>query len=209
MSPYNKVVKYYSRPALYLLGMFEGEHEVHTNSVRDMGLIYNFMLPNIYRFENVEDIKTHIEYESNKDATFEGVVVRDINSMRYKIKCAKYLSLHKMKGEGDNLFNPKYLVPFIMSNELDELYTYFNEVRPVAEKLQEKYNMLLAEMYILWHTYKDIDNQKDFALAVKHSPLSCVLFAARKLCIEPKVVLPQFEGRIVDILTEYKKSVKL
>lgn len=114
-----------------------------------------------------------------------------------------------MKGEGDNLFHPKYLVPFIMSNELDELHQYFPEVIPVSTQLQERYNLLVAEMYILWHTYKEVENQKDFALAVKNSPLSCVLFSARKLNVEPRVVLPQFQGRVVDILTEYKKSVKL
>lgn len=79
----------------------------------------------------------------------------------------------------------------------------------MVEKLQMEYDRVVNDMCDLWDKYKTLDSQKDFALNVVRHPLSAVLFAARKNNLEPRAILPQFQGRVVDILTEYKKSVKL
>lgn len=179
VSPWNKVVRTYREPKLYLLGAFRGEFEVPHNEV-DLMVDPFFKRPDKYAFNNIEGVQEFLQLNSANDPTFEGVVICDKNGLRYKVKSATYLGLHRLRGEGDGIYNPKNLLPFVLNGETDELLTYFPEVADSYYKLKDKVDAHYDSLLNLWKQHKDLESQKDFALAVKDHPYSSILFNVRK-----------------------------
>ena len=180
-SPWNKIVRRYEEPQMYLLTAFNGLVEYWPENVdevaKDAGV---FKRPIHYNFCSIEEIQAFLQEQAEKDATFEGVVICDKNGNRWKIKSATYLGLHKLRGEGDNIWNPKHLLPFILSGEEDELLTYFPEVRGVFYEFKSKVMTAYSELVETWGDYRHIEDQKEFALRVKDTSFASVLFSARK-----------------------------
>jgi hypothetical protein len=178
-SPWNKIVRRYEKPVMYLLTAFIGEQEVHWDKIdKWAGTI--FKMPERYEFHSIEEIQAFLSAQAAADPTFEGVVIRDKHGNRWKIKSATYLGLHKLRGEGDNVYNPKNLLPFIMSGEEDELLTYFNEVRCTYFELKSNVQKAYISLLETWVEHRHIEDQKEFALAVKDHPFAAVLFSLRK-----------------------------
>lgn len=182
-SPWNKVVRYYKEPKVFLLGCFCGEGELSELDVRDNATPRNstiFADIRRHEFDCIEGIQKFLEDNSKEDPTFEGVVIKDCNGQRWKIKSASYLGLHRMRGEGENLYHPKHLLPFVLNCDAGELLTYFPEARPSYDKCRADVAEAYADVLKLWGDCKDIPEQKDFAMAVKESPFASVLFSVRK-----------------------------
>lgn len=182
VSPWNKIVRRYEQPEMYLLTAFQGEAELSPDVVDQMVNSFGglFKRPQRYNFCSIDEIQDFLREQSASDATFEGVVIRDKHGHRWKIKSATYLGLHKLRGEGDNIWNPKHLLPFVMSGEEDELLTYFPEVRGAFYELKANVLELYSEMLEAWADNWRIEGQKDFALTIKDKPFSSVLFSVRK-----------------------------
>lgn len=178
-SPWNKVVRRYTEPVMYLLTAFRGLTEV-SNAEADVLAGSCFLRPVLYEFHSIEEIQKFLQEQESKDPTFEGVVIKDKNGNRWKVKSATYLGFHRLKGEGNNLFNPKYLLPFILSGEDDELLTYFDEVRGTYFEYKSKVSGAYSHLLETWADHKDIAQQKDFALAVQGEKFSSILFSLRK-----------------------------
>lgn len=174
-SPWNKIVANYGVPKLYLLTAFMGYNELSWDQVDRLQGPWE--RPQRYEFGDIDQI---ISFLSEQEGQFEGVVIRDKDNRRWKIKNPKYLSLHRMRGNGDDLFNPKNLLPFILKNETDELLTYFPEVKPAIKFYKDQVDNLLDTAATLWDNASVEVAQKDFALKVKDHPLSWALFQARK-----------------------------
>lgn len=173
VSPYNKIVRSYKEVGLYLLAVFDKETEVFDT-------FENFKKPTVFQFKSIDEIMSFLDKQATDDPTFEGVVIRDKNGLRYKCKSNTYLGLHKMRGE-NCLFHPKHLLPFILANESDELLCYFPEASEhfyfYKAQVMEQYSKMLE----VWCDAKGIEIQKDFALAInKRTPYTGVLFEARK-----------------------------
>lgn len=181
VSPWNKIVRRYDQPALYLLTAFSGVREATLEQVDVLARQANFLRPILYEFHSIEEIQAFLQEQGANDPTFEGVVMRDCHGHRWKVKSATYLGLHRLKGEGDNLFNPKHLLPFVMSGEQDELLVYFPEVKQAFFQLKSEVQTMYGQMLEEWLDHKDIVEQKDFALAIKDSTkFASVLFTVRK-----------------------------
>lgn len=178
-SPWNKVVRRYDEPQMYLLTAFEGLTELLPTEVDKLAGSL-FKRPQRYNFCSIEEIQDFLNKQAADDATFEGVVICDRHGHRWKIKSATYLGLHKLRGEGDNIWNPKHLLPFVLAGEEDELLTYFPEVRGVFYELKAKVMSAYADVLELWGDYKDLPDQKEFALQIKDKPFASILFSVRK-----------------------------
>lgn len=179
-SPWNKIVRRYEKPVMYLLAAFDGEKELHWSEV-DLLTEGYFKRPQRFEFNSIDEIQNYLAQQSANDPTFEGVVIRDHKGNRWKIKSATYLGLHKLRGEGDNLFNPKHLLPFVLAGEEDELLTYYPEVTEAYYKLKCEVQQHYIGLLEAWGDHKDIQEQKDFALAIKdRTPFASVLFTVRK-----------------------------
>lgn len=179
-SPLNKVVRRYADHTMYLLTAFRGYHELTPHEV-DNVRHENFLRPERFDFKDVKQIHDFLTHKSEVDPTFEGVVICDNNFQRWKVKNPTYLSLHQLRGEGDNLFNPKYLLPFILSNEGDELLTYFPEVEETFKQQKVQVEEAYSKLVEVWNAAYKIEGQKDFALAiVGKTPFTGLLFSLRK-----------------------------
>lgn len=199
---YNKIVRTYVEPTMYFLSAFDKDaKELHWNDERiwdGLGrgwFIFNF--PRKYNFSSYEQIEAFIKEQEKKDKTFEGVVIRDKNNKRWKIKSSTYLALHHMRGEGQNMFMPKYLIEFALTGETDEVLTYFPEVKEHLEEVSKKIHNELANLLTIWQETCHLESQKDFALAISpRTKLSSILFQARKLKGD--------EGTVIDIWKDSK-----
>lgn len=165
-SRHNKIVRDYPEPTVFLLSMFEGERELDYTDVVGTAHINDINTPEEYRFSSIEEVENHIRNTSKDDKTYEGVVLRDCNNVRMKVKNPDYLCLHRLRGEGANLYLAKNLLPFILAGDTDELTLYFNEVKPRLEEMK----IILDDEYLkvsnAWDEIKDKATRKEFALAV-------------------------------------------
>lgn len=179
---YNKVVRTYLTPVVYLLGCvvtstFKEFSEADCDAIaQQLGIAR----PERFEFQSLQQIEKFLDDRTEKDPTFEGVIIRDDSNMRYKVKSKTYLSLHHMKDNG-NLFNPKNLVPWALKEDPDELLAYFPETKEALDKVK---NIIEAEWQNLkqvWEKSAGIPDQKQFALAIKdRSKFVGLLFTCRK-----------------------------
>lgn len=185
-SLWNKVVRSYPTPTLFLLTAFDRNtlRELTIDECDQIALACpNFRRPVVYRFKGIDEIQAFLEEQSAADPTFEGVVIRDRHGHRWKLKNPTYLSLHRMKGNGDNLFNPKNLLPFILSGEEAELLLYFPEVEEAYRSAKAKVDEAYENLRKVWAEHHAIEVQKDFALAiVGKTKFTGILFQLRKQC---------------------------
>jgi hypothetical protein len=182
-SPWNKIVRRYPEPLMYLLSRFEGETEIqwNENAYRDICTTGLFEKVKHWHFSNVDQILVFLEKNSTDDPTFEGVVIRDDNNRRWKIKSKTYLGLHAIKGAEGNLFNPKHLLPFVLSGNGAELLTYFEEATDAFNELKKSVDREFEQLTQVWHDYKDVADQKTFALAINgKTRFTSILFTIKK-----------------------------
>lgn len=106
----------------------------------------------------------------------EGYVVVDAQFNRIKLKNPQYVALSHIK-EGMSL---RRMIEIVRTNENEEFLAYFPEFKGLYEEVREKYNALVAEIEEVYAAHKDIEVQKDFALAIKNKPYCGVLFSLRK-----------------------------
>lgn len=150
--------------------MFDGETELpldYVESERDgiNGKIGKIQTPDRFNFKSAEEVIKFIQNRSEQDKTFEGIIVRDKDNNRLKIKNPDYLILHRLKGEG-NSFHPKNLIKFILSGETDELLIYFNELESSVYSIKRILDVEFNKLKSAWETLKDIKSRKEFALAI-------------------------------------------
>ncbi len=172
-SPWNKVVRDYS-PCVYLLTCFDGEQEVGPRPTK------LFKTVGTYPLRTAMEVMEYVN--SQPEATWEGCVVKDDADRRWKIKNRRYLALHKMKGaNGDALYNPSTLLPFILEGEGGELLSTYPEITDCFYHYKEKVDSAYDELEELWELAKDEPSQKDFAQLIDGETIfTGLLFNARK-----------------------------
>lgn len=189
VSPLNKVVREYPETRLYLLAAYQGEIEMSSLYCDKIAQLISCHRPQKYEFRSANQIYDFIRKVEISDPTFEGLVIRDFNGLRIKIKSTSYLALHRLRGEGKNRFSPKYLVPLLLANDVDELVSYFQEVKDTVDQVRDRLELHETRICDLWEKVKGIESQKDFALAIKNeTPFTGMLFTARKNGIHPREV---------------------
>lgn len=189
-SPYNKIVRQYNTSQVYLLTIFRGYTELDVQEVDDLyhfsytfkNKLYRlFKRPDKYIFENIEEVQTFLKSQEELDPTFEGVVLRDKNNLRYKVKSSTYLGFSKLRGN-NNIFLPKYIVPFVMAGNIQEILLYFPKIKESLEQVKQKINSAYRDLEDTWKAYHQIESQKDFALSIKNkTQFTNILFTLRKL----------------------------
>lgn len=105
----------------------------------------------------------------------EGAVVVDASWNRVKIKAPSYVALHHLRSR----WSDKNLVKQILAGEADELRAYFPDHIESINSLEAAISGLCSDIAALYDATKSIQNQKEFATAVKHHPASAALFQLR------------------------------
>jgi len=177
-SRYNKVVRDYPNPIVFLLSVFSEEDELDWYDIKT---IYPELNPvGDKYFCGIDRVNEFLKKHSETDPTFEGVVLRDKNNLRFKVKSIKYVELHRLHNNG-NLATPKNLIGFIMGGEEDEIIAYWPNLEPTILDMKAKITDAYTELEAAWESHKNIENQKEFAEKVlTATKFSGMLFTARK-----------------------------
>lgn len=186
-SQYNKVVRHYDKPQVFLLSAYQGVHELLPNVVDALASDNNLQRPLIVQCRDIFDVTAYICKLERDDKTFEGVVIRDINNQRWKIKNPSYISLHKCIN--NHTLTKERMIDIIYTVGTGEFLTYFSEFKDTIALYETKIDILKNEIKNSWIKHKDIRSQKEFALAVKDLSYKALLFEARKREKEPLELL--------------------
>lgn len=192
---YNKVVRYYIKPTIYLLGLFNQKDgkELAPELLRDYATHINvrnkinIQLPETYNFKSADEITAFLREKEALDKTYEGVVIRDDKNMRAKVKSATYVAIHHLMDNG-NIFNPARQVPLVLAGETDELFVTMKEMIDQTPDLKARIEQTKAEvdaewkkLLAVWEQHHTIADQKTFALAIKDkTSFTGLLFGIRK-----------------------------
>jgi hypothetical protein len=205
-SPRNKIVRKYEFSFLSLLTAFSGERELsHSEcNFHAQNSLY-LKRPSRFDFTSMGEVQEHIRSQSEADPTYEGVVLRDANNQRWKVKSPTYLGLHRLRGDGGALDHPKNLVPFVLAGDADELLTYFPEAESSYRKCESRVSEAYADLMEVWCESQEIHVQKDYALAIKdRTPFAGLLFQLRKVHgpSQPKEALEQLWKESGDVIVK-------
>lgn len=124
VSPYTKVVIDYPKTKVYVL------------SVRDMSTLVEYSIdhlqiwadanafatPQVYRLNNQADYRKLVE---DMPEGHEGIVVRDANNNRVKIKTLLYFQMHRARNNG--VLTLERAIDLILANDHAEFLSYFPE----------------------------------------------------------------------------------
>lgn len=173
-SLWNKVVREYKVPKVYLISCFCGEEEIGPRETLCFQTLEEFSL------NSADDILNFVN--TQPEETFEGVVAKDCNFNRWKLKNDRWKSLSRMKGNnGDNIFSPKNLLPYVLKDEGNKVLKHFPEVEGFYYEMKSKIESEYKTLESLYSENKNKESQKEFALSiVGKSPLSGILFNTRK-----------------------------
>lgn len=137
VSPYNKVVIDYPETKVYLL------------SIRNMNTLVEYPLDEVAEFAKRFNLTMPQFYYMNDEAGFrclveqmpeghEGIVVRDENGERVKIKTLLYFQMHKAKNNG--VITLERIVDLIRANDHYEFLSYFPEYQSIFDDVKRQIN---------------------------------------------------------------------
>jgi len=179
-SPENRIVTRYYETTTTLLAIRNNLTGLYVdydciNTKTDFNMQTDGLAPS-YNLNNPKDI---IKFVEGRDAMDEGVVCFDkYTQKRIKIKNASYVAIHRLKGEGEN--SVKGFVELAFKQEEEEFLCYFSEYTDIMNKYTNAYNKFIDSINNLWNKTKHIKDQKEFAMIVKDTPISGILFSLKK-----------------------------
>jgi len=182
-TPENRVVKRYPKPSVFLLAIRNkntGEYLSYDRLESCAGAFNqrgaNVNLPEKFTFKSFSDIKNAIE---NLPTLDEGYVLwNEKTGFRIKMKSPSYVAIHQIRNNGE--LSPKNISILIYKNEYKEYLSYYEEDKEFFVPYINAYNKMINEINTIYDKYKNIENQKEFALQVKDLPVAPVLFSMRK-----------------------------
>ena len=178
-SPENRIVTRYSKTSCTLLAVRNNNTGLYVD-YNQIGVETEFQmqtngLVQSYNINTPEDI---IKFVEDRDQMDEGVVCYDnVTQKRIKIKNSAYVAIHHLRG---NEVTRKSLVALCLKGETEEYLTYFPEDFDLIEPYIKTFEKLKTDITETYNKYKDIEDQKEFALKVKDLSFSSFLFSLRK-----------------------------
>lgn len=137
VSPYTKVVISYPKTKVYLLSVrnmitLEEWTLLQVRAFADR-FTDRFMIsiPEQYSLNNENDYRNLV---NSMPEGHEGIVVRDKNNERVKIKTLLYFELHKAKNNG--VLTAERIVNLVRANDHYEFLSYFPEYKPIFDDIE-------------------------------------------------------------------------
>lgn len=126
VSPFNKVVIQYNEPKLYHISTRD------MRNLKEEEVDIGVEKPKAYKLDSKEDYEELVKaFDKNK----EGIVIKDLNGNRVKMKTESYFLLHKIRSKAEVHNN---LVEVILKNEQSELLSYFPEYKEKITEIESK-----------------------------------------------------------------------
>lgn len=175
----NRVVTPYSGYSLHYLGARETSTGAYASEKAKLeALTLGAKYLKRYKFNSPLSIK---EAANALSGLQEGFVVWQEVVGQFKplckVKAEAYLAVHSIKGEG---LTPRRIAELVLTGEEEEYLAYFNDDRVHFQPYVEAYEILKQTVEAAWCEVKSIEDQKQFALAVKSLPFASVMFLAKK-----------------------------
>ena len=183
-SPMNRIVTPYSETNVTLIGIRNNLNgfEVGKKSLDYVALHMDVARPKTFECKTFDEL---IEMANSLEAMNEGfvlVIEQEGSFRRLKCKNSKYLAIAHMRNNG--IVSPRRILVLIMANEQEEYLQYFESDKKYFDLVKEIYDESLTRIVNLWSEVKDIEDQKEFALAVqggtKHKHEQGICFKLRK-----------------------------
>lgn len=130
VSPFNKVVIDYPKPMIYLLSVRDMTTLEEFRGYYDLGSVPH---PTEYNLNSEEEYRQCV---ADMPEGHEGIVVRDINGNRVKIKTVLYFQLHRAKNNG--VFTLEKVIDLIRANNHHEFLSYFPEYTDYFNEVKQK-----------------------------------------------------------------------
>ena len=173
MGSMNRIVVLYKEPKLALLGGRNLTTGKELTLVEAGQCIPNIPTVKTFNLSNIEDIL--FTFDDMSPLSQEGYVVVDKNFNRIKIKSPAYIALHHSKSN----FTFKTIVTIALRGESSEVIAAFPEYKDDFMEVQRKIEELVLDINNTYLKVKHIENQKEFALAIKHTKIPSALFQMR------------------------------
>jgi len=170
----NRVVTCYQGYTLWLLAERDNNTGTYYEVPRVVWENFGFELPSLYSFNSIEAC---LETAKHLPDLQEGYVIYENGVPVCKVKSPAYVAVHHIRGEG---LSPKRIAELVVINEQEEYLTYFEEDRKFFTPYVEALEFQLKSAQHHYHKYRDIEDQKEFALCVKDYHYAQYLFQARK-----------------------------
>lgn len=185
IGPDNRIVTPYNTSELVLLGIRHNSTG-HYLKLKEMESfislldLENIRMVKMYKMNDMQQVVALAKSLNNLD---EGYVCWDLASdIRTKIKSPHYVAIHHMGGQLDDT---KTLIGICLSGETSEILVYYPEVKDKLVQIEIDIQKFKSRFLEEWTKVKDIEIQKDFALALKSSPYRKLFFDARRYGKEP------------------------
>lgn len=182
----NKVVQIHKTPHVKLLSVFNGEEELTLFDRATQALYLKVGVPNVYNVKSIGEGRLLMESKSQVDPTYEGFVYRDQYNNRLKDKCERYLLLHQA---GTGKFNKSLIIQRILEDDVGLIEERFPERMDYIKPLQAAIDEVVEKVNGIYSQVKEIKDQKEFALAIKHHKFCGVLFRMREKGVGPRQIL--------------------
>ena len=169
----NQVVRRYEGYTLHYLASRHRKTFEYLDST-GVAFVFGAVMPRKYLFNTVAGC---VESAKNLKNLDEGYVLYKDGVPVCKIKSPQYCAVHLIKGEG---LNPKRIMQLVLTGETSEYLTYFPDDLVFLQPYIDAFVKLQLEMVETYDKFKDITEQKEFALAVKDYPYSGTLFLCRR-----------------------------
>ena len=161
VSPYNKVVIDYPETKVYLLSIRNMNTlvEYSLDEVAEFAKRFNFTMPQFYYMNDEAGFRRLVE---QMPEGHEGIVVRDENGERVKIKTLLYFQMHKAKNNG--VITLERIVDLILKNDDEEFLSYFVEYRLKFSHIRNVREKILSKIEEIKVSTKNYSSKKEIAL---------------------------------------------
>ena len=185
VGPDNRIVTKYEKNELVFLSCVHNETgqeslvgaNPHTDDDKSQLVFPEWNVRQVlqYAFDTAEECLTTLSALKNLEEGY--VVYTPMTGERIKIKSPVYVAAHRLRGNGLTINSVCELVAM---GETSEYLNTFPEDLPKFEPAMQMLAMMQEELVDNYNQYKDIADQKEFALKVKDLPLSSIMFLARR-----------------------------
>jgi len=176
VSPITRVVTRYTEPDIYLLNIRHRKvgSDFPKCIVDEYAKKLGVKRPKIYSFDTIENI---VESMKELPALEEGYVLYwSLKQWRIKVKNPSYLAIAHLRQDG--VISEKRVVFLVLAQDYEEYLGHFSEDRQIFQPFIDAYYYMIKYVDDLWNKTKDIENRKDFALAVR-GPGQSLLFGLK------------------------------
>lgn len=182
----NRIVRQYTENSIVLLSVrnnqdyFDYVELDRDTSKKIQSDLYtagmNIRLVKSYSLGSFEEI---IQNARDLPCLEEGYVCYDpVSGKRVKIKNPSYTAIHHLRDNGTPSL--KRVTALVLENDYDEYLVYFECDRHLFTPVIEEVEKFKSQISKTWEQVKMIENQKEFALAVKDYSYSGILFIAKR-----------------------------